>query len=269
MNNHMYQHKNFGWETMSKMKLNSVAAALIGAAALTNTVSADPLENIHKVEGTIQKEAAASQVKVSAAQEQSMVLAAEYRNVVDETEINKVYNDHVQGIVNEQNAEIASLEEQIKEIENTKRNVVPLMYRMVDVLDQFVNADIPIKLEARKARVQKLRDLMVNPNVSTSEKYRQILEAYQIEKDYGSAVEAWQATEVFEGKEITADFAHVGRVALIAESKDLKHAWVWDNSQRNWIALGDEYLKDVTKTIRMARKQAPMELIKLPIFVAE
>jgi hypothetical protein len=252
------------------MKLNLVASALVGAVAFSGaTFAADPLENLHAAERKIQKDAAKSQSKIDTIHEQTQDIVIEYRGVVDETEINKIYNDHVAKLVAGQNAEIKSLENQIAEIENTKRNVVPLMYRMIDMLEKFVDADIPIKLDLRKERVQRLREIMTNPNVSTSEKYRQVLEAYEIEKDYGSAVEAWQATEMFDGKEITADFVHVGRVALVAQSKDLKNAWVWNNSSRSWQKLGDEYLKDVTKTIRMARKQAPLDLVKLPIFAAE
>lgn len=254
---------------MSKMKLSLVASALVGAVTFAGPTSADPLENIHKAERQIHKAAAKSQEKVDAIQEQTQELVVEYRSVVDETEINKVYNDHVAKLVAEQNAEIKSLEDQIAEVENTKRNVVPLMYRMIDMLEKFVKADIPVKLDTRLERVERLRATMTDPNVSTSEKYRQVLAAYEIEKDYGSAVEAWQATEMFDGQEITADFVHVGRIALIAQSKDLKNAWVWDNTSRSWTKLGDEYLKDVTKTIRMARKQAPLDLIKLPIFAAE
>jgi DNA-binding ferritin-like protein (Dps family) len=256
---------------MSKMKLSLVATALVGSLALAGTsYAADPLEKIHAAEGQIHKAAAQSQAKIDSIQEQTQELIFEYRDVVAQIEINKVYNDHVAKLVAAQNEDIASLESQIAEIENTKRNVVPLMYRMIDMLEQFVAADIPIKLDIRKDRVAKLRDVMVNPNVSTSEKYRQVLEAYQIEKDYGSAVEAWQATETFDSSEpVTADFVHVGRIALIAQSKDLKNAWVWNNSSRSWQKVGDEYLKDITKTIRMARKQAPLDLIKLPIFAAE
>ena len=254
---------------MSKMKLSLVASALVGAVAFAGPSVADPLEQIHSAERQIHKAAAKSQEKVDAIQEQTTEIVAEYRNVVDETEINKVYNDHVAKLVAAQNAEIKSLEDQIAEVENTKRNVVPLMYRMIDMLEAFVKADIPVKLDMRMARVERLRNVMTDPNVSTSEKYRQVLEAYEIEKDYGSAVEAWQATETFDGQEITADFVHVGHIALIAQSKDLKNAWVWDNTSRSWTKLGDEYLKDVTKTIRMARKQAPLDLIKLPIFAAE
>jgi hypothetical protein len=60
----------------------------------------------------------------------------------------------------------------------------------------------------------------------------------------------------------------MGRVALIAQSLDYKQAWVWNNGTRSWDELGDEYAKTITDTIRMARKQLPMDLTKLPVFAA-
>ena len=60
----------------------------------------------------------------------------------------------------------------------------------------------------------------------------------------------------------------MGRIALVAQSLDFKSAWVWNNQSRSWDALGEEYFKSITDTIRMARKQLPMDLTKLPVFAA-
>ncbi|MFP3457592.1 DUF3450 family protein, partial [Psychrobacter sp. SIMBA_152] len=111
--------------------------------------------------------------------EQSQDLLIEYRSVVSEYENLKVYNDHVQGLVNDQNATLESLQKQIDGIERTKQGVVPLMYEMIDSLEQFVKLDIPIHREKRMDRVERLRDIMDSSSVSTSEQFRQIIEAYQ------------------------------------------------------------------------------------------
>ena len=254
---------------MSKMKLSLVASALFGAVAFAgSTHAADPLEQIHKAERAIHKAAANSQVKIDSIHEQTQEIVLEYRDVVAETEIHKVYNDHVAKLVAEQNKEIASLEGQIAEVENTKRNVVPLMYRMIDMLEKFVKADIPIKSEVRADRIERLRRTMTDPNVSTSERYRQVLEAYEIEANYGTVFDAYQGELDLGDRKITADFVHMGRIALLAQSLDLKNAWVWNNSTRTWDELGAEYLKPVTTAIRMARKQLSPDLAKLPVFAA-
>ena len=69
-------------------------------------------------------------------------------------------------------------------------------------------------------------------------------------------------------QKLTVDFVHLGRVSLVAQSLDMRNAWVWNNNTRSWEELGDEYLKPITDAIRMARKQLSPDLAKLPIFAA-
>jgi hypothetical protein len=243
---------------------------MIGALAFVGSNAvADPLEDLHKAERQIHKAGKKSQEKINTLYEQGQVLVGEYRAVVDETENLKVYNDYVASLVKSQQDEIDSLNGQIQEIENTKKNVVPLMFKMIDTLEAFVKADIPIKREERLERVATLRDNMSRADITVSERYRQVLEAYQIEKDYGSLVNAWQGTLNIDGRDRTVDFVQVGRIAYIAQSLDMKNAWVWDNNAGDWKKLGDEYLRSVTMTIRVARSQSAPALVKLPIFAAE
>lgn len=254
-----------------KSKRSIVASAIMGAVALAGSqfASADPLNDLHKAEARIHKEAAKSQDKINSIYEQSQELLFDYRQTVDETENLKVYNDHVQKLVNDQQKNIDSLNAQIAGIEKTKQGIVPLMYRMIDTLDSFINADVPIALDERKARVERLRKLMGNSNVSTSEQYRQVLEAYEIETEYGSMFRAYQGELETGGNKITVDFVHLGRVVFLAQSLDLKNAWAWNNTSRTWEKLGDEYLKPITTTIRMANKFTAPNLIKVPVFAAE
>ncbi|GAB3022430.1 DUF3450 domain-containing protein [Bowmanella dokdonensis] len=224
---------------------------------------------MHNEEAKIHAAAAQSQKKINSIYEQTQELLAEYRQVIDETENLKVYNDHVARLVADQEAAIASLQRQIDGIEGVKRGVVPLMYRMIDALEQFIELDVPVSYESRKERVAHLRDLMSRSNVTTSEQFRQVLEAYQIENEYGSRINSYQGQLEFEGRTIAADFFALGRTALLALSLDQKNAWIWNNDSRSWEALGDEYLSSAVTAVRMARKLVPVDLIKLPIKAAE
>jgi|TARA_Y100000034_G_scaffold23370_1_gene26983 chemotaxis regulatin CheY-phosphate phosphatase CheZ len=257
--------------TMSvKIRKSLVATALLGATAFASSnVIADPLNDIQKVGQQTQTAAKKSQEKIDNIYGQTQEMIGEYRSVVDETELLKVYNDHVARLVADQNANIESLNRQIGTIEKTKQDVVPLMYRMIDTLEQFIKADVPFETETRLGRVEKLRDLLSNAKVTTSEKFRQVLEAYTIETDYSSTQTASQGSLEINGKNINVDFARLGRVAFVAQSFDLKHAWVWNNSTKQWDELGEEYLKPVKTFIRIARGQAAPELLALPIFGAE
>ncbi|TMP24592.1 hypothetical protein CWB99_21990 [Pseudoalteromonas rubra] len=253
-----------------KIRKSLVASALFGAAAIASSnVMADPLNDIQKVGQQTQTAAKKSQDKIDGIYGQTIEMVAEYRGIVDETELLKVYNDHVARLVADQNANIESLERQIATVDKTKQDVVPLMYRMIDTLEQFIKADVPFDTEKRLERIERLRETLTNAKVTTSEKYRQVLEAYSIETNYGSAMVASQGSLDVGGKNINVDFARLGRIAFVAQSFDQKHAWVWNTSSKQWDELGEEYLKPVKDMIRIARGQAAPDLVKLPIFGAE
>ncbi len=256
---------------MSKVSKKSlVASAMVGALALagSNIAAADALTDLQKAEAQIFKQSAKSQAKINNIYEQTQELLADYRNTVDEADVLRGYNDHVQRMVDDQQANLVSLQEQIDGIDEFKQGVVPLMYKMIDSLDKFIELDVPMNIESRKDRVAKLREVMNDSNVTTSEQFRLVLEAYEIEASYGTIFDAYQAEIDLGGRSLTADFVHVGRVAFVAQSLDAKNSWLWNNETRAWEELGDEYIKPITDTIRMARKQLPKDLTKLPVFAA-
>ncbi|MBL4629740.1 MAG: DUF3450 domain-containing protein [Paraglaciecola sp.] len=252
-------------------KRNLIASAVVGALALGSSavVSADPLNDLHKEEAKIHAAAAKSQEKINNLYEQSQELFVEYRGVVDETENLKVYHDYVSTLVADQQRGIDSLQTQIDGIGGAERGIVPLMFRMIDSLEQFIELDVPIKIDERRARVERLRDVMANSDVTVSERFRQVIESYQIENEYGQSMAPYTGSLDYQGTEITVDFVNLGRTALLALSLDQKSAWVWDNDARAWEALGPEYINAIVTAVRMANKRLPANLLKLPIKAAE
>jgi len=207
--------------------------------------------------------------KINTLFEQSQELLVEYRQTVDETENLKIYNDYIASLVADQQRGIDSLQRQIDSIEQTKQGIVPLMFRMIDSLEQFIKLDRPIRLEERLQRVERLRDLMANSNVTVSEQFRQVLEAYLVEVEYGTKINSYQGTIDDAGTEVTVDFFNLGRTALLALSLDQTHAWAWNNESRSWEKLGDEYLSSTIDAVKMANGTIPAALVKLPISAAE
>jgi hypothetical protein len=252
-------------------KRNLIASAVLSTFVLgsSTVVSADPLNDLHKEEAKTHVAAVKSQEKINKLYEQSQELFIEYRGVVDETETLKVYHDYIQTLVADQQRGIDSLQTQIDGIDGVKQGIVPLMFRMIDSLEQFIALDVPINLQERKDRVERLRDVMGNSNVTVSERFRQVVQAYQIENDYGSNLTSEQGTLDYQGTEITVDFFNLGRTALLALSLDQKNAWVWNNATRTWDALEDEWLKPVVTAVKMANKLLPPDLLELPITAAE
>jgi len=256
---------------MSKVSKKSlIATAMVGALALagSNIAAADALTDLQQAEAKIFKQSAKSQVKINNIYEQTQDLLADYRNTVDSADVLRGYNDHVQRMVNDQKANIASLQKQIDGIDKIKQGVIPLMYKMVDSLEKFIELDVPMSIERRQERVANLREVMDSSTVTVSEQFRLVLEAYEIEASYGTVFDAYQGEIDLNGRTLTADFVHMGRIAFLAQSLDAKQSWLWNNDTRAWEELGDEYSKHITDAIRMAKKQLPPNMIKLPVFAA-
>ncbi len=253
----------------NNIRKNLIASAIVGAFMFSGVAQATTLAEVTNTGVQAAKASAASQEKINNIYDQSQELLAEYRSLVEQTENLKVYNDHVNTLVADQNAQLASLDKQIGTIEGTKQGIVPLMYKMVDTLEAFIKADMPIDITKRLERIQRLRDVLGNSNVNTSEMYRLVIEAYQIEKDLGTAMVTYTDKLNVDGTDISVNYVYVGRVALLAQTLDDKRAWMWNKTTAKWDELGPEYLESTKLAIRVAGKQAAPELLKLPVLAAE
>ncbi|MBU2040181.1 MAG: DUF3450 domain-containing protein [Gammaproteobacteria bacterium] len=202
-----------------------------------------------------------SQHKVEKLDDQTQLLLNEYRQLRAETEQLALYNRQMAAIVYNQDKELESLARQITEIERTERGILPLMSRMLDSLEQFVALDTPFLPQERGARIALLKDLLTRADVTVSEKFRRVLEAYQVEVDYGRNIEAYRG----QMDNISYDFLRVGRLALYRISNDGQHAWLWHKGQGNWLALDDGYMRDLRKALKVAQQIAAPELMVLPL----
>jgi hypothetical protein len=196
-------------------------------------------------------------------------MVAEYREVLQQTQSLKAYNDQLQTLVNSQRSELTSIAEQLKNIETTQRDIVPLMTQMIDVLEQFVALDLPFLQEERTNRIVALKTMMGRADVSLSEKYRRIMEAYQVETEYGRTIEAYQAELPSNGDKRTVDFLRIGRTSLYYLTLDGREAGIWDAANQSWQTLPDSYLQAVADGLKVARKQLPPDLLVLPVQTAE
>lgn len=210
-----------------------------------------------------------SQKTIDSLSEKANRLLDEYRLVIGETESLKTYNDQLAKLVDSQNEEIASIEKQIGSIESTNREVVPLMLKMIDGLDKFVALDVPFLQQERQNRIAGLKEMMDRADVSTSEKFRRVLEAYQVENEYGRSIEAYSEAVEINGEKKTVDFLRFGRIVLISQTLDGKVSQVWDQHDRKWRPLDDSYSTAIKDGLKIARKQSAPYLINLPVSAPE
>jgi len=257
---------------MSKVsKRTKIAIALAGALALTGTniANASQLSELQNADTQIHKDAAKSQTKVNKYYDQALDMAFEYGQVADTRESTKSYNDYLAGLVADQEATMKLIQDDIDGVDKLRQGVVPLMFKMVNALEQFVELDLPFNKDARLERVERLKETLNSANVTLAEKFRLILDAYSIEREYGRSSNAYEGQLDVNGKQVLVDFINFGRVALYAQSQDQKLAWMYNAEAKSWEQLDDSYLRNITKAIKIARKQAAPDMFALPIPAAE
>ena len=251
---------------MPRLRSLHVAAAVFGACALlaTGAAQAQKLAPTVQAEKKINDDSAVSQQRISNLARQTQDLLTEYRNVVRETESLMVYNDNLERVVNDQREEIQSINRQLEGLEATNRGVVPLMLEMIETLDRIVAADIPFRIDERRERVERLRDMMDQAEVTASEKYRRVMEAYQGELEFGRTTEAYSAT--LPGTEQTVDFLRVGRTLLVYQSSDNTTTGWFNPRSRAFEELDDDRFRlEVKNGLAIARNEKAPDLVMLPV----
>ncbi|MGB0142269.1 MAG: DUF3450 domain-containing protein, partial [Luminiphilus sp.] len=142
--------------------------------------------------------------------------------------------------------------------------------RMLDGLDQFIDLDMPFDLDTRKGNIEAVRANLDRSDVTSAEAFRQVLELYSIELQYGRGIESYSDTIEVDGASREVDVLRIGRVALVAQTTDGASTRAWNNSSRSWEELSTaDYSAAVRKAVRIAKKQATIELLNMPIAAPE
>ncbi len=253
-------------------QLNKLASFLLACVLAVTAASAWAQATVDQImsEGERRADAgAAEQKRVEQVADQTEDLLSKFTTVVKVVDGLKVYNALLQRQVNNQEKEKNILNESIDNVALIERQIIPLMTRMIDSLTEFVRLDIPFLVEERAKRLERLRGMMERSDVTAAEKFRKVIEAYQIENDYGRKIEAYKGSVEIDGRQQEVDFMQVGRVALLYQSVGANHTGAWDSANNTWVPLSPEtYKAQVTKAIKIARKQIPPDLLIIPVQAA-
>lgn len=176
----------------------------------------------------------------------------------------KIYNNNLDELVADQEREKQSLIEQIDEFGSVEQGVVPLMVEMIATLRRFVELDMPFLQNERADRLVRIDANMSRADLTVSEKYRQIMEAYQIEVSYGRNIEAYIGSLEIDGVQRKVDLLRVGRVLLAYQTLDRSESGFWDKTTGQWTELDDSYRREIADGLRIARKQMAPRLLELP-----
>jgi hypothetical protein len=249
-----------------RQRAKAVAFALLATTPLVAATGAgaQSLDSIIQAQAAADREAASAQERIGALNDKAQDAAAQYRQALSDVDSLTRFNAQLDKQVKSQAEEVNLIQRQLGEVDTTGREIQPLMQKMVDTLVKFVELDVPFLLEERSRRVAALQEVMPRADVTISEKYRRILEAYQIELDYGRSLDTYQGKLPGEGEEKTVEFVRLGRVSLMYQTPDGNETGYWNQNERKWV-VDDDYKEAVQKAIKVAKKMGAPDLLEVPV----
>ena len=251
-----------------RLKTLALSASLAIGASSTGAFAAE-LDTILSNANEVHAQARQAQLRVDEITEETRDLLNDYKTVMKEVEGLRIYNAQLERQIANQEQEMADLNESIDKVTLVERQVAPLMLRMIDGLEQFISLDVPFLQEERLGRIERLRDIVDRADVEVSEKFSQVLNAYQIENEYGRTMEAYTDDLELGDQTLVVDFLRMGRVSLTYQTTDGERSGVWNNGERRWQELDASFNSSIRNGIRIARQQAAVDLVTLPVPGAE
>ena len=160
---------------------------------------------------------------------------------------------------------IAELERRKEEARRIEMELEPFLETVVDSLEQEVGRDLPFLPEERAQRIAFLHRSLDDYHLSLSEKLRRVLEALQVEAEYGHTVETRARTITLDGEPTLVTVFRLGRTALFYLTSDGSAAGVWDREANGWRALDQDEDRILTRARDMAARRRAVELLPLPV----
>ena len=242
-----------------------VAAALaVASLSITGSVFAQSVDQVLQAEQRRLSLAQQSQERINDIVEGTRSLEDQYRGINKEIDGLRVYNDLMRAQTSGQQATLDDIALSMDQVDVINRQIVPLMTRMIDGLEQSVALDVPFLMEERTERIDNLKSIMERSDVSVAEKFRKVMEAYQIENDYGNSVDTYEQALTFEGETRVYNILRIGRVGLYFQSEDATLTARWDNELRDWVE-DNSARAEVRTGLRMARQLIAPEIIIVPV----
>lgn len=248
---------------MKSVKIMASAAALGVALGGVAMAQFKPALNESQQIATAAK---ASQQRIDQLDDETTALVNDYRAQLKQLESLQRYNASLKRNVDAQERQVARLEQDIANVSGLQRAVQPLMEDMLATLSEVISADLPFLRDDRMGRVERLNSAMGNPDISAAQRYRLIVEAYQIENEYGRTIGAYDGTIEYNGQALSGEFLRIGRIALIFKTADDSVLAIYDKDQGSYVDLNKgTYLADVKQGLRMAKEQTAPGLLPLPV----
>jgi len=234
-------------------------------AGLTGPACAETVDNALSKAAELDASARASQTRIDAVDADREAMLSRYLNLVREAEALRPHVSELERLTAAQRDTLASLDSQIATLDETARGIAPMFRDMLDTLERFVARDLPYLTTEREARLASLARTLDDPESPPAHKLRRLIEAYQVELEYGRTIEAYGDTIEIDGKATVVDLLRIGRLMLFYRLPDGAGAGIFDAEAGRFRPGDAELERQVARGLKVAANRVAPMLLALPV----
>jgi hypothetical protein len=248
-----------------------LATSWVAIIPLAGPAGADALDQVLKIGDVRLAEAQTSQKKIDALASDTRDKLEEYKQVLKQNEGLTVYINRLDAQIEDQIQRLQDIEASIEQVTVVQRQMPLLIERMIDALEEFIALDLPFYVDEREERVEFLRANLSRSDLTVAEKFRQVMEAYSIENEYGRKISTFKSAVALQpGVSRDVTLLQIGRVALMYQTTDAQSTGAWDTDANSWVELDSrQYKNAIRQAIRIAQNQAAKDILTVPVAAAE
>ena len=164
----------------------------LGLILGSSILISDQIQPLLDVGQERQKAEKSSQTKIDKMDEDTSLIINEFKTVSKQIEGLRVYNAQMKQQIERQEERLKEIDKTLKEAQIMQRQIPPFTRRMLAGIETSIELDIPFHLSERKERIAFAKAALDNPTVSPAEGLRQVLEAFEVEAEYGRKMDAYK-----------------------------------------------------------------------------
>jgi hypothetical protein len=187
----------------------------------------------------------------------------QYLALQEQIESQRVYLEQQRVFLRSQENELAALRSQLERVGSIERDLTPMLLEMYIGLEAFINQDLPYQLGERQDRLGRIEEALGDSQISPSEKYRLMINAFEIESAAGRSLRAYSQEVEVNGVPELAEILQIGRVAMIRDIGGNMEIMTKDNP--TWRPVPGSMAADVQRAFRIAKELTTPSVFAAPL----
>ncbi|CAG8998440.1 MAG: hypothetical protein CENE_00386 [Candidatus Celerinatantimonas neptuna] len=248
--------------------MNRITILLTFFGCILATISPSEAESLNSPQKQviqIHMQDAHTQEKIDDLDHKTRETLEKYQQHQRQSDLLNIYNKQLTRMIASQEEEKSQLKLQLNSLAETEQTALPFLVSLYQQLATLIHRDQPFLLNEREHRLIRLKHLIDQANISLAEKYRQVLNAYQIELSYANSIGSYQGQLNINGSSEQVRYFRLGRLALYYQTLDGQTSALWQPQKHLWRKLTNTQNKQLSIAIAMADKQHLPQLLNLPL----